>query len=146
MPRNAHRRQRSCCLLLLLLAGAQIAGPAPAIAQTANAEILVTAQVTNYCSIDSTALDLLSVTCSLDTPTVASATGATQASTTQSGAGLTAFTQGPANSDPPKTPAKPCDTLAAEKLENDSFNQFALNMAGHSSGPAQYFSTFEVCF
>ncbi len=131
-------------LAISVLAVAQAVVPGAGFSQTASVEINVSAQVTSSCSFNSSANALLSVTCSLSTPMAAAPVAAT--TVPDQIVGLAQFVESAPGNAPPKAAAKLCNVLASEQLENQSFNQFVLDIAGRSAGPARYFSTFEVCF
>jgi hypothetical protein len=127
--------------LASLLLGAALMVPAHA--QSATSPLVITATVVNSCSFDSTATELLSITCSMQTPVAAATAGAPAAS---GGAPAALSFQANAGTSPPLSSTKFCNFLATEQLENASFNQFALDVSHHTAGPASYYSTMQVCF
>lgn len=132
-------RYSPACLAVVLTS---LITPKAVHGQTASSELLVTAQVINSCSFDTTMMDLLSVTCSLDTPM---ATSIVAASTAFSGNGANITTPNDA-SGVQKSTIKLCNSLASSILENGSFNQFTADVTHKSQIPSRYFSTFQVCF
>jgi len=106
--------------------------------QTSTSTLYVTVQVTNSCSFDSTVSDLLSVTCSIETPMVTAVAGAPAAVAGGPGA--------VASLGADKSKIKLCNALASSILENGSFNQFAADVARKSELPSRYISTYQVCF
>jgi hypothetical protein len=137
---RSHSRRAAARALLarLVLASSLFFVANGASGQTTTSTLFVTVQVTNSCSFDSTVSDLLSVTCSIETPMVTSVVGAPV-----SLAGDTS-TAGSPSSD--KSKIKLCNALASSVLENGSFNQFAADVARKSELPSRYISTYQVCF
>jgi hypothetical protein len=108
-------------------------------------ELFVTATVENSCSVDSSAMALVSVTCSLDTPLVAASVGST-GRTGGTASNTPATTLASAAKTHSQYELRLCNFLASEQLENSSFNQFALNIDHRTAGPEKYYSTLQVCF
>ncbi len=110
-------------------------------AETTTSQLMITVNVINSCSFDSSTTAPLSITCSMQTPVAASSSGV------PAGVGATGASSTPANTvSPLHVTSKFCNFLATEQLENASFNQFSLDMAGHTAGPESYYSTMQVCF
>ncbi len=110
-------------------------------AETTTSQLMVTVNVIDSCSFDSTTTALLAITCSMQTPVAESSSGA------PAGVGAAGASSTPANTvSPLRVTSKFCNFLATAQLENASFNQFALDIAQHTTGPASYYSTMQVCF
>jgi hypothetical protein len=122
--------------------------PAHAARQTNASPLEITAQVVDYCTFDSSAYDLLSTWCSLNTPMLASPSGDFSSGTTN--AGGTANSSGTPNNlstaSGKKQALKLCDSLESAMLENASFNQFHADVSHLSDAPPTYYSTYNICF
>jgi hypothetical protein len=116
----------------------------PAQAQTISiSKLYITATVINSCSFDSTATELMSITCSMQTPVVAAATGTTAGT---GGTPVPLSLKNTTTTLPLLATTKFCNFLGTSKLENASFNEFTLDIARHTAGSAAYYSTMQVCF
>ncbi len=109
---------------------------------TTSSPFMVTANVINSCSFDSTTSQTLAITCSTQTPVAASSTG-----TPASSAAPVAQSSTVSNGASVRLPTtKLCNFLAIARLENASFNQYSLDITQMTTGPQRYYSTMQVCF
>jgi len=115
----------------------------PAYAQTTTSKLYITATVINSCSFDSTATELMSITCSMQTPVVAAATSTTAGT---GGTPVPLSLKNNATTLPLLATTKFCNFLGTSKLENASFNEFTLDLSRQVAGSAAYYSTMQVCF
>lgn len=138
MPPRTRRAAAWALPTRLILASSLFFVANGASGQTSTSMLYVTVQVTNSCSFDATLNDLLSVTCSIETPMVTAVAGAPAAVAGGPGA--------VASLGADKSKIKLCNALASSILENGSFNQFAADIARKTQLPARYISTYQVCF
>jgi hypothetical protein len=113
----------------------------PAHATSLSTALQVTAQVADYCTFNSSAMTLISVWCSQTTPMVTSSSSTSSAATGLPQPIIPQFSKAAQ-----KQSQKLCNTLEVAQLENDSFNQFRMNIVHQTTGPNNYYSTFNICF
>jgi len=131
------------CFLLLANASMLPAAQAQTTSQSATSNVYITATVINSCSFDSTATELMSITCSMQTPVVAAATGTTAGT---GGTPVSFSFKNTTTKQPLLATTKFCNFLGTTKLENASFNEFTLDISRQTAGSSAYYSTLQVCF
>jgi len=134
---------RSWVCGLVLIRATMPAAQAQTTTQSVTANVYITATVINSCSFDSTAAELLSITCSMQTPIAASSAAPT---VTSGGTEISLSVTTNAPNQTPLETTKFCNFLAAERLENASFNQFTSDISRNAAEPVSYYSTLQVCF